>query len=202
MKLDSLKAIFIGIVSCTLIVAVLMGIVALLDTDRKNYKVDDSWKDGVGTLVELEQSEGGSKFKYEYCGGVYWEYSIHDMGGEGIVTGEMYKLKINPTMPDKYVPIEWEPVFAPAEKTILTKGPVIRIFDPHIHLGSRRTDLSYDVLRYQYRDSNMKVYTRTQSMPLMFKEKYPNVVVGKQFVVEYLKGRPQRAVIYIDRPAD
>ncbi len=120
----------------------------------------------------------------------------------GNVHGEKYILKINPSDPERYIPIDWKPIFTMDEKRSFTKGILIDDIESLYAIPFLKkagdSSASYCVF-YAYYVLDSK-YERCQHLPPNFKKLYRNLQKGQSYQVEYLDEDPRRAIIYLDTP--
>ena len=148
------------------------------DFDRKNYNIDKTWVDCVGTLVETNScAECASKFEYNYNNIEYEEYSHINVNTD--ILGEKYMIKVNPKMPKKYIPLNWKPVFTPDEKTHFTVGITRKISSCFFErsAGISRDSLSKEYIMFEYKidDKWLEGY---QHLSPQYKRQYPNLGIG------------------------
>lgn len=186
-----------------LFVIPLIYITAAIKDSDPCYKVDTSWKEIVGELVELDHggSGGASKFSYKYDSKWFLEYSITDLNVLGNAKGEKYMILVNPSSPKCYIPIDYKPVFETGEQTATTLGTVIYIgdagfFDGIIYKKKASIPISF------FYTINEEAHMRGQQLLRNYKNIYPSLVVGNKYVVEYLITDPERAIIHLDKPID
>lgn len=94
----------------------------------RNYLVDSTWINGVGTLTETQVGKAGSsRFEYTYEGKLYNGKSRFTFDGFRYLKGEKYMIKINPAKPDHFLPVKWAALFLKDEITAKTFAKTSRI---------------------------------------------------------------------------
>ncbi len=108
----------------------------------------------------------------------------------GMTLGEKYLIEYDSLYPDKRKLYREKPVFLQDEKTKFTVGTIV---DCH------KKD---ELIGFKYKVNSIeKEFEKVQILGLGNPvKKYPQLVNGAKFVVEYWERNPQRAIIYINRP--
>ncbi len=185
---------FLGIL-CYLSVITLGNFFDKMNFDR-NYVIDSSWEDGIGTLTETKTGKiGTSKFEYTYDGKLYNFKSRLYFNGFRYTKGEKYLLKINPAMPDHFLPVMWSPLFLKDEITAKTWAKLGNIHSEW--MGEFKCKCYYFVYDYNVNSSS---YVRIHYLAPDYQKTYGQLEKGSKFEVEYWLENPQRAIIHLDRP--
>ncbi len=190
----------VTILVAALFTAGMYFVVDFFNFDKKNYVVDETWIDTIGTLTELDHggSGGASKFSYNYGGRAYEEYSQVDVSAYNIRRGEKYRVRINPKLPEKYVPIDWQPVFTSDEATEATTAKIVGLdhFRNYFIKDNKVSDYS---VSFSYIVAG-HTYERGQHLPPDFRHKWPDLREGQTYELTYLVSDPARAIISLERP--
>ena len=145
----------------------------------------------VATKMSHEMPYGGhgSYDLYIYYVGNK-RYDYHGPNKAYAPKGEKYLLKYDTLYPGgdfEHVELKTEhPIFLPGENTKYTVGTLKKV-----HKGFFSLDYVYTILG--------KEYSTSQSLADPAK-KYPQLVTGAEFLVEYWVNNPERAILYMDKP--
>ncbi len=112
----------------------------------------------------------------------------------GIVLGDRFNILYDPSNPESFKVISWEPVFTEEEETKTIKGELVRLSQFKWWGDDSRYSIKFDY------EVNRETYTRGQDLPPNYKTIYPTLSVGQTFEVKYWVSNPQRAIIYLDKP--
>jgi hypothetical protein len=203
--IDILKVTILTILLSVLFTVVMASILSFFW--GKDVTIGLDWVETIGTLTETNYGgEGGAaKFRYVVNSVEFEEYSGAEIchRGEGYVKGEKYRIKANPQKPKEFEVLIWAPIFTSDEETARTIGIVTKIYQPSITLWGLLEDTisSAYSIRFKYcPDKWNNAIVRSQDMVPNFRKTYPNVKEGQQYVLEYLKNDPRRALIHMDKP--
>lgn len=153
----------------------------------------------VGTITSLKQAQKSAgldavvTFVVE---GKQYEHRIGSSKYEANVVGEKFKVVYEEKEPSKNVVLTYEPVFAESESTNKSKGRVKRIY--RFSWSSDEYSPNHGI-EFEY-EVNGKKFTKAQSLPKDYKEKYPSLKEGSIYEVEYWNQNPERAIIHLDKP--
>ncbi len=162
----------------------------------KGQTTDNSnWVDCVGVLTRKVYGKSSvGEFEYEYKGNVIRSKSTNGISIYGAVVGEKYIVKVNAKSPEKYIPVEWKPVFTDEEDCDSTVGVVKKI--KKFRFFCNDTTVATHMVTFTYIIDDEE-YERSQVLPPLFKEKHLNFKEGNQYVVKYFIPNPQRAILVI-----
>jgi hypothetical protein len=137
---------------------------------------------------EMYGSHGSYDLYIYYVGNKRYDYTGPDMAFAP--KGEKYLLKYDTLYPGggfehSYLKTE-HPVFLPGENTKYTVGTLKKV-----HKGGFSLDYVYTILG--------KEHSTVQFLADPAK-KYPQLVTGAEFLVEYWVNNPERAILYMDKP--
>ncbi len=170
--------------------------------ETKKSTVNASWITITGELVQKDYGgEGGaSMFKYWYNDRLYKNYSTITLNVGNIVVGEKYKILIDTTHPDIYLPVTWAPLFTQDELPLVdTTFGIIEDINNNFILSATSKYISKKSVVFVY-TAQGKEFGRSQNLPPDYVKTYPELSIGKYYTVVYLKEDPQRAIIYLDKP--
>jgi hypothetical protein len=117
---------------------------------------------------------------------------------ENAVLGEKYTMRYNINDPDMIEVDYWHPIFEPNEKTHRFKATITSIHKviPLIQ------PLPFVVFIFDvvYEDNEVEHVKRYAILPMNYKQLYPNLKEGNQYVVECLEDNIYRMVLHLDKP--
>lgn len=100
--------------------------------------------------------------------------------------GDKFKIKYDSINPINAEVLIQEPVFLPGEKVVKIEGIVCSISNKSCY--------------YKFTLSNGYVYEKLQIFYRGTRKKYPDLIKGAKFEVEYNPENPNHSIIYFDRP--
>lgn len=184
-----------------ILLAIIGGIVWVFINDSPPDIVNPKFT--VGTITSLKQAQKSAgldavvTFVVE---GKQYEYRIGSKAYSANVVGEKFVVVYEDKKPSNCIVLRHRPVFTDIESKFVeqTKGVITK--DAHKYNWSSNKHIPNHGIEFEYEVNGQK-FTKAQSLPKDYKKQYPNLKEGSIYEVEYWNKNPERAIIYLEKPA-
>ncbi len=143
----------------------------------------------VGQVYKITLGGGeGAWIEYYVDGNRY--ASFEGLRYRGMVLGDRFNILYDPSNPESFKIIRWEPVFVEEEETVQSTGKLIKV--------TKESWMFFGSVIFTYQVGK-KIYNRKQFLNPNLKN-YEVMEIGNKYVIRYWIHDPQRAIIYLDKP--
>ena len=145
----------------------------------------------IGQVYKISGGGGGGSGAWieHYLDGNRYA-SFDGLNFWGMVLGDRFNILYDPSNPEKFKVIRWQPVFTEEEETVQSTGKLISVTkDSWMFLGA---------IKFTYQVGK-EIYKRQQFLNPNL-ENYEAMEIGNKYIIRYWVVDPQRAIIYLDKP--
>lgn len=153
-----------------------------------------TWHTVTGKLTKVTYGEPEREFAYKYNGADYRSKTKRGINADGAMVGEYYLLKVNPSDPNEYWPMDWQPLFLEGEEFATIDAVKVKRVRSWFFSKDRFFNTSQVAFTYIV---NGKHYERYQVLPPAYESEYGEIVRTKKYTVRYSVQYPQRAILLL-----
>ena len=153
-----------------------------------------TWHTVTGKLTKVVFSVKEREFSYEYNGNIYKSKTNRGINADGAIEGEYYLLKVNPSEPNEYWPLDWQPLFLEGEEFATTDTTKVKPIKPWFFSKDRFFNTRQVFFTYIV---NGKHYERRQVLPPAYENEYGEIGPTRKYTVKYSSQYPQRAILIL-----
>lgn len=159
---------------------------------QDKFDFQNKGRENLGVITSnTDNSRSSPKIKHTVNGQDYVGSFVAQL--PGLTVGEIFPLLYNPDNPKDVFVKRWQPLFLPHEATGKTTGKITYITE--LGFGVKQPGVSFEYVE----PFNGQKIERSQKIPQDYKLKFPDLLLGQHYEVEYWQENPKRAIIYLDR---